>query len=157
MIIYYKLPSYPKTTATLPFAKISAMRKKHLVNYYTNCAGVKRFRKDVQREKLPTFAREKRSGNCSRGRKSSESRTAQRETEIQKIMREVTGHFGALGRRVHSSGKKRQELSATERKKDCAGNVDGGKKLPEVPGKIEKVSENIDVARPVHSHSVHIS
>ena len=132
-------------TTSLPFAKISAMRKKHLVKYYSNCAGVKRFRKDVRREKLPTFAKEKSSGTCNRGRS-----TPQRETEIQKIMREVTGHFGVLGRRAHSAGKRRQEFS-TERKKDCTGNVDDAKKVSEVHGKAGKISKNIDVDKPVDS------
>ena len=132
-------------TPSLPFAKMSAMRKKHLVKYYSNCTGVKRFRKDVRREKLPTLAKEKSSGTCSRVRS-----TLQRETEIQKIMREGTGHFGVLRRRVYSAGKRRQEFS-TEKKNDCTGNVDGAKKVSEVHGKAGKISEYIDVAKPVHS------
>ena len=143
MIICYKLPSYPKLTASLPFAKISAMRKKHLVKYYSNCSGVKRFRKDVRREELPTFAQEKSAGTCRRA-----GSTPQRETEIKKMMREVTGHFGALGRRLHSAGKRRQEFS-TEKKKDCTENVDDAKEVSEVHGKTSKISDK-PVRTPVY-------
>jgi hypothetical protein len=154
MIIYYKLPSYPKATATLPFAKISAMRKKHLVKYYTDCVGVKRMRKDVRPEKLQTkFKLEKSSANY--GKIHGNKKALQRETDIQKIMKEVTGHFGALGRRIHSSRKERQ-CSSTEEKRHCVSSTDGRKKFSEDDDGAEKVSADVKIVRLVHS-PVHIS
>ena len=137
MIIYYKLPSYPTAKATLPFAKISAMRKKHLMTYYHNCAAVKKISNVVRPDKLETFSKvksvEEMDGN--------KAETLQRDGVIKKLTNEVTGHYSELGRRVHSSHrKKRQWFLSESTQSGFAVDVYNSKKFSE--GDSEQVKKS---------------
>ena len=138
MIIYFKLPGYPTATATLPFAKISAMRRKHLAKYYNNWERLSNDAGELD-------SSEKNSENYGQIHGSSEQ-ALQRNSDIQKLMKEVTGHYGALGRRVHSSGKRRQ-CFLNEEKRDCVVSINDGKNFSEISSGVEKVSANVKMVR----------
>ena len=107
MIIYYKLPGYPTASATLPFAKISAMRKKQLEKYYNNCIGGKNYSIKHSPGGLRTLAKQKTVEGFHEIDDTSK-KALQRSSDIKKLMKEVTGHYCVLRRRVHSNGEGRE-------------------------------------------------
>lgn len=89
MIIYYKFPSYPNPKVRLPFAKVSAMRRKHLAKYYNGgFDGRKPGKLQALKEKGSSKYEKVGgvSGQCDLG--------------IQELMQK--GRYGVLGRRVPS-------------------------------------------------------
>ena len=96
MIIYYKLPSYPATTATLPFAKISSMRKRQLLKYYSRCAD-----SDSKFSSFDEIPLEKRC-DIDAGK----TKTPEPNLDSKTLTKEASLYINEISRTVHTPGKK---------------------------------------------------
>ena len=69
----------------------------------------------------------------------------QREAQITKLLKEITGYYGALGRRVHSSGKKRQCFLGRREDSGCLVSADDTDNFFGVNSGLERSSMNSKV------------
>lgn len=106
MIIYYKLPSYSTSTASEPFTKISAMRRRGLKKNFVLGMSVlydqSKFRSGNGAKPNSKYAMRDRNVVCW----TTSCNSCQTSLYVQALMNNCIGYFPALGGRVHSDRRK---------------------------------------------------